>query len=181
MEEFKELADLIESYRLKIADLSDYERYYYIDFAHLNSDFENVINAIKNTINTKFAAKFMHTYSSDEEMLSEIEEVLQELMQEANRLKGIYNGLKEYEPYDEALGIYRKIVAKILEQIDIFLLKLENLILRGAEGNLRFELDIAQEVEQLKEKLHKKNEDTTLHGFLAGLGLGWLIFGGDDG
>ena len=76
MEEFKELANLIENYRLKIVDLNGFERYYYINLTCLNQDIERVLNAIKDTINTGFATKFMHTYSSDEEMLSEIDEVL---------------------------------------------------------------------------------------------------------
>ena len=101
-------------------------------------------------------------------------------MHEAKELKGIYHSLKEYESYDEALRIYRKIIAKVLMQIDIFLINLENILLRGGEGKLVFELDIADEIEELRAILHYQSEDTTLLGFLAGLGLGWLIFGGDD-
>ena len=177
MDDFIELAELIEEYRVKIADLSDYESYYYIDYANLNRDFEKILSDIKDFINTKFAVKFMQTYNSDEEILGEIEQVLQEFMQEVKKLKGIYKSLEKYEPYDEILKIYIRIAAKILNQIDIFLIKLENIVLKGGEGSLQLELDISKEIDELREKLYSK--DTTLLSFLAGFGLGWFIFGGD--
>ena len=179
MEEFRQLADLIEKYRVKIADIEEYEHYYYVDYAHLNDDLDKVLGAIKELIDTKFAAKFLHTYSSDEEMLQEIEEVLQEFAKECKKLKGIYKSLKDYELFDEVLGLYKKIVAKVLRQIDLFLTKLENIILRGGEGSLVFTLDIEDEVQAIRAKMQRSDKGSSFLSLLAGFGLGWLIFGGD--
>ncbi len=179
MEELRQLADLIEKYRVKIVDNEEYEHYYYVDYAHLNSDLDRVLDAIKEFIDTKFAAKFLHTYGSDEQMLQEIEEVLQEFAKECNKLKGIYKSLQDYELFDEVLGLYRKIIAKVLRQIDLFLTKLENLVLRGGEGSLVFELDVEDEVQAIRAKLQRSDKGSWLLSLLAGFGLGWLIFGGD--
>ncbi len=182
MEQFEKLADFVEEYRRKIKDFNDVLDYYvYIDYKRLNDDIKNSIIEITDIINKKLADKFMSKYEDIDEAIFIIEPVFEEIITEVKKLKGLYSKLDKYDKYDKKLTIYKKIILKILNELEMFFIKLENLLLRGGEGELKFEIDVTDEIMELKDMFH--SEEVKKVGFsslLFGLGLGWLIFGGDD-
>ncbi len=177
MDNFKELGELIYKYRVKIADFyKSAEFFVYTDYDSLNKSLDEILNAIKNLVNDELSYKFLMFYGSSEEMVLDIEPVFEKILFEVDRLKGIYKELDKHS-YDDKLKIYQKMIKKIISQIEMFFIELENTVLKGAKGELNLKIDINDEVEELKKSFSKEKNSFGLSGFLAGLGLGWFLFG----
>jgi hypothetical protein len=178
----EEIANLVAEYREKVKDFSKFrDDCVYIDYERLNDDMIEIIKNLEKIVNNNLAPLFVKSYDSVDEAVFEMEMVFEEFIIEVDRLKCLYKELEKYKRYDEKLNVYQKIISRLLEQIETFLLRLENLLLRGGKGSLTLEFDVTDEIMELKEKFHKDEVKKVSFGsFLLGLGLGWLIFGGDD-
>ena len=178
----EEIANLVAEYREKVKDFNKFMGdCVYIDYEHLNDDLIDIVKNLEGIVNNKLAPLFVKSYDNVDEAVFEMEMVFEEFIREVDRLKCLYKELEKYKKYDEKLEVYQKIISRLLEQIETFLLKLENLLLRGGRGNLILEFNVTEEIMELKDKFHKDEVKRVGFGsFLLGLGLGWLIFGGDD-
>ncbi len=179
MDEYKELAALIDSYRMKIVDFNRFENYYiYIDFDYLNETLQESLKTLDRIVKNELSKKFLKVYSDYFMVSLEIEPVFEDILFEIDKLKGLYKELEKYSN-DTALQIYRAIIKKIVKDIEIFFIKLENLILKGGEGKLDLEINIACEAALLAKHLSKKSS-FALENFLLGLGLGWFFFSDEE-
>ncbi len=179
MDEYKKLKDLIYKYRVKIADFNKIENYYiYTDYTELLHILEKSLLNLQNIIDNELSFKFLRVYSSANEAILDIEPILNKILFEMNKLKGLYKAL-EKESSDEKIKIYRKIIKKIIRQVETFFIKLENLVLQGGSGQLNLEINIDDEIAKLKKSFKKKNS-FSLESFLLGLGLGWFFFSDDE-
>ncbi len=157
MNEYRELAALIDSYRMKIVDFERFENYYiYIDYNYLNETLQKSLEEIERIVKNELSKKFLKNYSDYFMASLEIEPSLEDILFEIDKLKGLYKELEKYSN-DIALRIYRAIIKKIVKDVEIFFIKLENLILKGGEGELDLEINIACEAALLVKHLNKKD------------------------
>ena len=179
MDEYRELAALIESYRVKIIDFDRFENYYiYIDYSYLNETLQKSLETLDSIVKNELSKKFLKVYSDYFAASLEIEPLLEDILFEIDKLKGLYKELEKYSD-DVALQIYRAIIKKIVKDVEIFFIKLENLILKGGVGELDLEINIGCEVALLAKEVNKKGA-FALENFLLGLGLGWFFFSDDE-
>ncbi len=179
MDEYRELAALIDSYRMKIVDFERFENYYiYIDYDYLNETLQKSLEVLERIVKNELSKKFLKNYSDYFMASLEIEPSLEDILFEIDKLKGLYKELEKYSN-DTALQIYRAIIKKIVKDIEIFFIKLENIILKGGEGEVDLEINIACEAALLAKHLNKKSS-FALENFLLGLGFGWFFFSDEE-
>jgi len=183
LQELEKVADFITKYRRKIKDFNDTSDYYvYIDYERLNDDIKNWVVKITSIVNKELAGMFMATYEDVDEAIWLMEPVFEEIVRETEKIKGLYLDIEEYSKFDKKLNIYKRIILKLLNELEMFFINLENLLLRGGKGELKLEFDVSDEIMELKDMFHsEKLKKVGFGSFIIGLGLGWLIFGGDDG
>ena len=172
----KKIVELIEQYRIKIDDISDlgYESYVYIDYDNVMSDIKEIIQNIVKIVNNDLASLFIREYSDEDEAIFHLEIEFDNLQKEINRFKAIKIELEKYSKYDENLKYFILVVDKLLSQIEMFFIRLENSIL-GDKEEVKLVLEADNEIELLNQKLNKKYS-FNLKNFLLGLGLGYLIW-----
>ncbi len=179
MDEYRELATLIDSYRMKIVDFEGFENYYiYIDYNYLNETLQKSLEDIERIVKNELSKKFLKVYTDYLTASLEIKPLLEDILFEIDKLKGLYKELEKYSN-NTALQIYRAVIKKIVKDVEIFFIKLENLILKGGEGELDLEINIACEAALLAKHLNKKSS-FALENFLLGLGFGWFFFSDEE-
>ena len=171
-EELKKVANFIAKYRKDIVDMDKRIDLYYVSLESVHKEVTNSILKIVEIINTNLKEAFYNEYGSADEMILKVEPILDEILNETNKLKGILSNLDD----DEIKIYYKLIIKKFLSELEMFFIKLENLLLNGGSGEIRLIVDLEDEIKALKNALAKQNlNKLDLSGFILGLGLGYLI------
>jgi len=176
-DELKKVAIFIAKYRKDMLDIDKRIDLYYWDLNSINKAvFESILKIIE-IINSNLAEAFYNEYSCADEMILKVEPILDEILNETNKLKGILKNLDD----DEIKIYYKMIIQKFLSELDVFFIKLENLLLNGGSGEIKLNVDLENEIKALKNELEKQNKNTSdLSGFILGLGLGLGYMIGSD-
>jgi len=171
-EELKKVANFIAKYRKDIVDMDKKIDLYYVSLESVHKEVTNSILKIVEIINTNLKEAFYNEYSSADEMILKVEPILDEILNETNKLKGILSNIDD----DEIKIYYKMIIKKFLSELEMFFVKLENLLLNGGSGEIKLIVDLEDEIKALKNALAKQNlNKLDLSGFILGLGLGYLI------
>ena len=177
MQDLEEVAQLIEEYRSKIKTFEDKSFYIVIDSQSLLKEFSQRVESIFYKVNQELSYAFMEEYDSVDDALFEIDLILEDIFEDIESLKEMYVALKKSD--DEVYIVIRRAIYKILNQIELFFIKLENLILKGGKGELTLVLEADDEIERLNDLLMRTHKNSGFFkGLLIGLGLGW-IFGSE--
>jgi hypothetical protein len=171
-EELKKVANFIAKYRKDIVDMDKKIDLYYVSLESVHMEVTNSILKIVEIINTNLKEAFYNEYSSADEMILKVEPILDEILNETNKLKGILSNLDD----DEIKIYYKMIIKKFLSELEMFFVKLEILLLNGGSGEIKLIVNLEDEIKALKNALEKQNlNKLDLSGFILGLGLGYLI------